>query len=67
MTRAPDDWLRVAKMDADRRGLPALKPLLTALADATRVLREASWTHDALGSPSTSDDPESTQSRDEPR
>ena len=67
MTRAPDDWLRVAKMDADRRGLPALKPLLKALADATRALREATWTHDALGPPSTSDAPESAQSRDEPR
>ena len=67
MTRTPDDWLRAAQIDADRRGLPALKPLLAALADATRTLREATWAHDALGPTNTGDDPESARSRDEPR
>jgi len=38
-----DDWLERACADADRRELPELKPLLTALAQATRVLRAADW------------------------
>jgi hypothetical protein len=33
-------WLAAAQADADRRGLPALKPLLATLAAATRALRE---------------------------
>jgi hypothetical protein len=46
-----DDWLVAATTDADRRDLPALKPLLGMLADATRALRTASWNHDAAGPP----------------
>jgi hypothetical protein len=38
-----DEWLAAACADADRRGLADLKPLLTALADATRALRAAEW------------------------
>jgi hypothetical protein len=38
-----DDWLASACADADRRGLPGLKPLLSALADATRALRAVDW------------------------
>jgi hypothetical protein len=38
-----EDWLAGACEDADRRGLPELKPLLAALADATRDLRSADW------------------------
>jgi hypothetical protein len=38
-----DDWLDSACADADRRELPDLKPLLGALAQATRVLRAADW------------------------
>lgn len=38
-----DAWLDAALADADRRGLPDLKPLLRTLADATRTLRAASW------------------------
>ncbi|MEN3337629.1 MAG: hypothetical protein V7647_1305 [Acidobacteriota bacterium] len=34
-------WLRAASDDADRRGLPQLKPLLETLARATSALREA--------------------------
>jgi hypothetical protein len=36
-----DAWLAAALADADRRGLPELKPLLEGLARSTRVLREA--------------------------
>jgi hypothetical protein len=36
-----DEWLRAAIADAERRGLPELKPLLEGLAQATRALREA--------------------------
>ena len=36
-------WLRAAIADAERRGLPDLKPLLDALARATAALREADF------------------------
>jgi len=36
-----DDWLASAIADAERRGLPELKPLLDTLARATRSLRKA--------------------------
>jgi hypothetical protein len=32
-------WLAAVQADADRRGLPELKPLLATLAAATRALR----------------------------
>ena len=35
------DWLRTAIADAERRGLPQLKPLLEALAKSTAALRDA--------------------------
>ena len=35
------DWLRGAIADAERRGLPQLKPLLEALAKSTIALRDA--------------------------
>jgi hypothetical protein len=41
--RLIEDWLASACDDADRRGLPGLKPLLSALADATRALRAVDW------------------------
>ena len=62
MTRSPDEWLRAAKIDADRRGLPRLKPLLAALADATRDLRRAPWNHKILRSSSP---PKATNSGDD--
>jgi hypothetical protein len=34
-------WLRAASEDAERRGLPELKPLLETLARSTSALREA--------------------------
>lgn len=42
-------WLEHAMQDADRRGLPALRPLLEALARATSALRHADWNEDATG------------------
>ena len=36
-----DDWLKAACDDAERRGLPELKPLLESLARATLALRDA--------------------------
>ena len=34
-------WLRSAIEDAERRGLPGLKPLLETLAKSTEALRKA--------------------------
>ena len=42
-------WLDIAVKDADRRGLPALRPLLEALARSTSALRSADWNLDAAG------------------
>ena len=42
-------WLEQAVQDAERRGLPALKPLLETLARATSSLRTAEWNGDATG------------------
>jgi hypothetical protein len=42
-------WLEHAIQDAERRGLPALKPLLETLARATSSLRTAEWNGDATG------------------
>ena len=41
-----DSWLRAATADAEQRGLPQLKILLEALAEATKVLRQSSVTRD---------------------
>jgi len=38
-----DEWLKAAIADAERRRLPELKPLLDALAQATRALRAAGF------------------------
>ena len=42
-------WLDSAIQDAERRGLPALKPLLEALARSTAALRTADWNADPTG------------------
>jgi hypothetical protein len=42
-----DQWLHSALADADRRGLPALKPVLEALAKATKALRAADFNDNA--------------------
>lgn len=36
-------WLAAAEADADRRGMPELKPLLRGLAASTTALRAADW------------------------
>jgi hypothetical protein len=40
-------WLQAAIADAERRGLPALKPLIETLARATTALRGADFNDDA--------------------
>ena len=42
-----EDWLESACADADRRGLPELKPLLASLARSTANLRGADNPGDA--------------------
>ena len=42
-------WLDRAIHDAERRGLPALLPLLESLAQSTAALRSAEWNADATG------------------
>ena len=42
-----NDWLTAALLDAERRGLPELKPLLEGLAKATELLRATDWNADA--------------------
>jgi hypothetical protein len=44
-----NSWLEISSQDAERRGLPALKPLLETLARATATLRTADWNFDATG------------------
>jgi hypothetical protein len=44
-----DEWLENALRDADRRELPALRPLLESLAKSTRALRGADWNLDLSG------------------
>jgi hypothetical protein len=52
-------WLEMAIHDAERRGLPELKPLLEALAKATSALRTAEWNADATGEFASDADPRS--------
>jgi hypothetical protein len=46
-----ETWLRAAIADAERRGLPELKPVLEALASAMRALRAADWNERASEPP----------------
>ena len=48
-----DAWLQAAVADAERRGLPELKPLLETLARSLAGLREAEA---SLPAPDTSDE-----------
>jgi hypothetical protein len=43
------EWLENALKDADRRELPALRPLLESLAKSTTALRAADWNVDLSG------------------
>ena len=42
-----DTWLQAAIADAERRGIPELKPILEALARSTRALRAADFNDNA--------------------
>jgi len=42
-----ESWLQAAIADAERRGLPELKPVLEALARATTALRAANFNEHA--------------------
>lgn len=44
-----DEWLEHTVRDAERRGLPALRPLLEGLAKSTTALRAADWNVDLSG------------------
>jgi hypothetical protein len=44
-----ESWLQAAIADAEKRGLPELKPLLEALARSTQVLRAADFNDEASG------------------
>ena len=44
-----ESWLQAAIADAERLGLPELKPLLETLARATKALRAADFNDDASG------------------
>jgi len=46
-----ESWLQAAIADAERRGLPELKPILETLARATKALRAADFNDDASGGP----------------
>lgn len=37
----PEDWLAIARADAERRGLPEMIPVLQSLAEAISRLRAA--------------------------
>jgi len=52
-----DAWLQAAIADAERRGLPELKPILETLARATAALRAADFNDHASGSQASVDGP----------
>jgi hypothetical protein len=58
MPNSIDSWLAAACADAERRGLPELKPLLEALARSTAALRAADESHRASVRPSSPKEPE---------
>ena len=58
MPNSIDDWLAAACADAERRGLPELKPLLEALARSTAALRAADESHRSSARPSSPKEPE---------
>jgi hypothetical protein len=55
-------WLELTLADAERRGLPEMKPLLEGLAQSMRTLRRAAFNDDARGTtavPPSSHSPDS--------
>jgi hypothetical protein len=59
-----ETWLQTALADADRRGLPDLKPLLESLGRATRSLRDADFNGHADGSTVPNQVPTASSSQD---
>jgi hypothetical protein len=59
-----DAWLQSAVADAERRGLPELKPLLEGLAKSTAALRAADFNDDASGSLAPRPTPSASSSGD---
>ncbi len=55
-----ESWLQAAIADAERRGLPELKPILEGLARTTTALRAADFNDDASGLESALRNPQST-------
>lgn len=58
-----DSWLQAAIADADRRGLPELKPILETLSRSTTALRAADFNDSAIPRrqlPTTSHQPPSS-------
>ena len=51
-----DTWLQNAIADAERRGMPELKPILETLAKATVALRAADFNQSPVASRQSSDD-----------
>ena len=62
MSALIDAWLAAACADAERRGLPELKPLLESLARSTAALRAADAQNEVLARPPASEpgDPAAT-------
>ena len=58
MTSRIEAWLAAAIADADRRGLPDLKPLLEGLARSTENLRAADERHRLRAQPEAPRKPE---------
>jgi len=52
-----DDWLAAAIADAERRGLPELKPLLETLARSTTALRDEDRTARSAAAERPAEDP----------
>jgi hypothetical protein len=59
-----DAWLQASLADAEKRGLPELKPILETLARATAALRAADFNDDASHEPrATNGQPPAPSSR----
>ena len=58
-----ESWLKAAVADAERRGLPELKPILEALARSTQALRAADFNDDASGAPAAAGHPAGAPTR----
>jgi len=55
------DWLACAAADAERRGLPTLKPLLDTLARSMQALRDADETFGHPAAAHDADDDDATR------